>query len=609
MMNPIPFESISAAIGAGDFPHVERLCRASLLDRPEREELLLFLAISLQRQNRGSEAVEAYARLTQLFADKAIHWSNYATALRETGAIEEAEKAYSEAIRLEPRNIAAHLNLGLLLMQRGDYFGARDKLLDAFEINPQLPIARIHAASACSLCQDFDRAEQLLKPWRQWLPLNDDALQLELSYQLALLSNGDGAQFLLEDLVRRNPANPETRTRLAAIYERTNRVVDAEALMHSIDVDALLLTPETRIARDHVMAAILVRKGSREEARSLLERAGPRHEKDAGHYFALAETCDKLREYDAAMNALRTAHALKVEEMKRISPEQFEPGAPALPTAVPDVSAEDYAAWPKFEAPDARNSPIFIVGFPRSGTTLLEQMLDAHPGLQSMDENPFFNRLADTLRRHDSRILGSLDVLRQLDCDELRKQYLIMVSEKVRRRWDAQLVDKNPLNMLWLPFIHRLYPQAKYILALRHPCDVILSCYMQNFRSSILVTASATIERLASAYVAAMDCWLRHAEVFQPNVLISRYEDLVADSAQQTQRIAQFLELDDASSMMKFDQHARDKGYIGTPSYSQVIEPLNTKGLNRWLRYRPHFEQALRILGPMLKHWGYFTRS
>jgi hypothetical protein len=272
---------------------------------------------------------------------------------------------------------------------------------------------------------------------------------------------------------------------------------------------------------------------------------------------------------------------------------------------VPNVTAADYAAWPEFAAPDARNSPIFIVGFPRSGTTLLEQMLDSHPGLQSMDENPFFNRLADTLKRHDSRILARLEVLRQFDVDELRKQYLLMVTENIQRRWDAQLVDKNPLNMLWLPFIHRLYPNAKYILAIRHPCDVLLSCYMQNFRASILLTASATLERLAHAYVGVMQVWLKHVDVFHPRVFVSRYEDVVADTAAQTKRLAEFLELDDASPMLQFDQHARDKGFIGTPSYSQVIEPVNTKGLNRWVKYRPYFEKALPILEPMLKHWGY----
>jgi hypothetical protein len=180
-----------------------------------------------------------------------------------------------------------------------------------------------------------------------------------------------------------------------------------------------------------------------------------------------------------------------------------------------------------------------------------------------------------------------------------------MVSERIKRRWGARLVDKNPLNMLWLPFIHRLFPNAKYILALRHPCDVILSCYMQNFRSSILVTASASIERLASAYVAAMQCWLHHVDVLKPDVFNSRYEDLIVDLPRQAGLIGGFLGFDDASPMLKFDQHAREKGFIATPSYSQVIEPVNTKARNRWVRYRPYFEKALPILEPMLERWGY----
>jgi hypothetical protein len=86
---------------------------------------------------------------------------------------------------------------------------------------------------------------------------------------------------------------------------------------------------------------------------------------------------------------------------------------------------------------------------------------------------------------------------------------------------------------------------------------------------------------------------------------VSRYEDLVVDTAQQAQRIADFLELGDASPMLRFDQHAREKGYIGTPSYSQVIEPVNTKGINRWHRYRKYFDDVLPILEPMLKRWNY----
>jgi Flp pilus assembly protein TadD len=602
-------QTISRAMQSGDFPLVEQLSRTALAENPARGDIYFFLAVSLQYQNRMPEAIDAYARLTELFPAQAVHWGNYGTALREAGRLDEAEKAYDEAIRLDGGSAAPHINAGLLLIQRHDYLAAREKMLDAVEREPDSPRARIHAAIACSFCQDFDRAERLVKPWRQWLPLDDDALQIELSNQLLLLGNGQAAQVVAENILERAPRNPQARIHLAMIYERINRLDDAEAILRGVEADGMRADPAMLRSIDHTLASIAVRRRDPAMAKTLLLHSGPSGDEDVPYWFSLAEVHDKLGEYAAAMQTLDKGHALKIDAIRQIAPEQFEPGAPALPTPVPEMSAEEYRSWPKFAAPDARNSPVFIVGFPRSGTTLLEQMLDAHPALQSMDENPFFNRLADTLKRHDSRILASLDVLRQYDVDELRKQYLLMVSERIGRRWDAQLVDKNPLNMLWLPFMHRLYPNAKYILALRHPCDVILSCYMQNFRSAILITASASIERLAAAYVAAMDSWLRNVEVLQPNVLISRYEDIVADLPQQARRLSSFLELDDASPMLKFDQHARDKGYIGTPSYSQVIEPVNTKGLNRWVRYRAYFEPALPVLKPMLERWGYSVDS
>ena len=604
-MNAIPSDAIAAAARAGDLPRVEQLSRAVIATQPEREDAWFFLATSLHYQGRPEEALAAYGRLTELSPSNSTHWSNYATVLLESGKTEDAERAFQASIRLDPTNPAPRLNLGLLLLERRDYLESREVLLDAVERAPDEPVIRIHAATACCRCQDFDRAEKLLKPWRQWMPLGDGALQLELANNLLLLSEGAASLFVLEDLVGNMPQNFEARIRLAGVYERMNRLDDVEAVLDGIVADGLVTTGDARCSVEQLRAGLVARRGNVAEARAMMAKAGPRHVEDASHYFELAKLHDKLGETDEAMQALASAHAIKNEELKRVAPDRAAAEGPEGPLALPDVSAEQYRNWPKFSAPDARHSPIFVVGFPRSGTTLLEQMLDAHPGLQSMDENPFFNRLADTLRRHDSRILGSLDVLRQYDVDELRKQYLVQVSEKITRRWDAQLVDKNPLNMPWLPFIHRLFPNAKYILAIRHPCDVLLSCYMQNFRSSVLLSASATLERLARTYVAIFECWLHHVEVFRPNVLVARYEDIVADPLAYARRIADFLEIGDPTPMLGFHEHARDKGYIGTPSYSQVIEPVNTKALGRWERYRPYFEPVLPILKPMLDRWGY----
>lgn len=605
-MTPESIQLIAASITAGHPLEAERLCREQLREHPHDENGLLLLALSLQQQGRLADATAAYCRLTEVFPDSSLHRCNYATVLHQTGLLAQAEVAYAEAIRLDPGNIDPKIQLGLMLIDRFEYLAAREMLLDAFELDKAQARTRIYAARACSLCQDFHGAEDLLRPWRDWLPLHDDALQLELAKQLNLLSNAPGSVVLLEDVVGRNPPYLEARLLLAGMYERLNRVADAEAMLQSVvHADAVASSAALRGEVAHLQATLAQRGGDAIAARSLLERVGPQHAGDYTHYFDLAKAQDKLGATELAMQSLRTAHAIQAQELKHASPEHFEPAALALPAAIPRLDAENYARWPQLIAPDARDSPIFIVGFPRSGTTLLEQMLDAHPALQSMDENPFFNRLADKLRSQRPGILSNLDLLQQRDCDELRKLYLIMVSETIRRQWSAQLVDKNPLNMMWLPLIHRLFPEAKFILALRHPCDVILSCYMQNFRSSVLGAACASLERLAAAYVQAMECWLEDERTFRPQVLVSRYEELVVDFSGQTRRIADFLELEDITPMLQFDRHARDKGYIATPSYSQVIEPVNRKGLNRWVRYHREFESVLPILEPLLRRWGY----
>jgi len=187
-MNAIPTDALSTAMRMGDLPRVEQLSRAALAEQPEREDAWFFLAVSLQHKGRREDALQAYRKLTELVPASSTHWSNYATVLNEEGFSDEAERAFEESIRLDPRNPAPQLNLGLLLLQRGDFLAARKKLLDAIERDPNEPLIRIHAATACARCQDFDRAEALLKPWRQWMPLNDPSLQLELANNLLLLS-------------------------------------------------------------------------------------------------------------------------------------------------------------------------------------------------------------------------------------------------------------------------------------------------------------------------------------------------------------------------------------------------------------------------------------
>lgn len=602
--NELP--QIGAAINGGHPERAEQLSRAALARYPGDADLTLLLAISLHMQRRVHDALPLYAELAR-GSDSSPNWNNYGTALQEAGLNGEAAKAFERAVELDPGNLPAKRQLGLLLIEGRDYLTARHLLLDIVAAMPDSLAARVDAARACCHCQDVEGAADLLRRWRQWVPFNDDDLQLSLAQVLTLKNDIPDAVEVLEDLLARWPGQLDVRLLLASHYERLNRLADVDAvLVPVLRAGSGASDVQVKEAR-HVMATLALRAGDAAAARDLLERTGPESDTSYNHYFQLAAAYDKLGEPARTMEALQVAHRLEAVDRSFDSPEFFAPGAPAMPVDAPRVSAEQYARWPALIAPEMRDSPIFVVGFPRSGTTLLEQVLDAHPGLQSMDENPFFNRLTGILGNHDRRILDDLSVLRQFDADELRKRYHAMVDERIQRNWDARLVDKNPLNMHWLPIMVRLFPEAKFILAVRHPCDVVLSCYMQCFRSSALAAACSNLERLAHAYVETMQCWLDEVDILRPSVMVSRYEDLVDDFPQQVSRVADFLELEDTSAMLGFDEHARRKTYIATPSYSQVIEPVNRKAVGRWHKYREQFEPLLPILEPMLRHWGYDT--
>lgn len=596
-------EMIGTALNAGRLAEAERLSRAGLDEQPDDGNLQLLLAISLHLQKKLDAAIPIYAELTRRYPQSGLHWGNYATALRESGELDAAAEAYATALQWDPKNAQTLLNLGLLQMQQQAYPDARQTLIDAHLLDPESIPIRIRAASACSACRDM-QIDKLLQPWRTWTGL-DDELQLELAHLLMAQGDPKGAETLLRQILQRSPAYVPAQLQLAVVYERMNRLDAADRMLRQIITEQLVLDEPVRKEIVHQQARLAQRRGDWTGSRAMLERAGPNDASDYVHYFALAESCDKLGDTAAAMQALATAHARQIEEMRRVAPSHFLPDAPVLPAAATRLGSEEFRAWPKLRAPESSQSPVFIVGFPRSGTTLLEQMLDAHPALQSMDERPFLNTLSDGLASYEVRVPQDLYKLNQRDCDELRKHYWSLVCEKIPRNWEAQLVDKNPLNMLWVPLIERMFPGAKFILALRHPCDVILSCYMQNFRSTVLATACANLERLATAYVTAMEHWLHHVEVFQPDVLVSRYEDLVADLPTQSGRIASFLGLEDAAPLQRFAAHARSKAYIGTPSYDQVIQPVSSKAVNRWARYQQELEPVLPIIAPMLRHWGY----
>jgi hypothetical protein len=401
--------------------------------------------------------------------------------------------------------------------------------------------------------------------------------------------------------------DPEVLAKLALLYERTNRLDLAQGLSDRLGAgfDGIGLEPQTDALT--VAATLAIRRKDYEQARALTEKLlslNPTPTSRANALYSLAAIADKRKDPQQAMRHLGEAHAIHLDLAREMMPELSAPGWRPLPVTQARMTPEQ-AEFARGDGARGIRTPTFIVGFPRSGTTMLENMLDAHPGFVSMDEQPFLDRSVELVKRAGLEYPNQVGQLRENDLESLRGDYWQSVSRVVDVGPGQTLVDKNPLNILRLPLIRRMFPDAPVILALRHPCDVILSCYMQDFRSPVFRAMCSNLETLARGYVDVMRFWIHHQELLRANVLELRYEDTVRDFDRQTERIAAFLGIDDGHRLADFPEAARRKGYIGTPSYSQVIEPVNANAVARWKAYRPWFEPVLPILLPVAEHWGY----
>ncbi|HEY4351380.1 MAG TPA: tetratricopeptide repeat protein, partial [Paraburkholderia sp.] len=340
--------------------------RKRLARRGDDIEGLVLLAISLQVRGQSAEAAQVYVTLTALAPNEHVHWSNYAIALRECGRIDDAVRAHETALDLAPFDAGHWIDYALLLLHNSEYARAHDAAMRARALDLVTPQIAIRAAQVCAACREYDEAERILKPWRTWLPLDDD-LQCELAELLLATGDGDAAILLLTEILRRSPCSIAARVRTASTYERLNRVGDAENVLAAIAALPRVLHDGGGTELAHVLSRVAMRNGDIDAARAILTNAGPRNDRDAAHYFALAEVQARCGNADDAMAILQTAHAVQVRELAALVPQRFVPGASPLPLAERRVSAHDHARWPVLAAPDARHSPVFVVGFPRSG--------------------------------------------------------------------------------------------------------------------------------------------------------------------------------------------------------------------------------------------------
>jgi hypothetical protein len=256
--------------------------------------------------------------------------------------------------------------------------------------------------------------------------------------------------------------------------------------------------------------------------------------------------------------------------------------------------------WRDSVPSDGRPSLAFIVGFPRSGTTLLDTMLMSHPNIEVMEEEPPIRDAGLALPD-----LAEYPTLTDEQIQAGRDAYFRTAAGLTELKPGNLVIDKNPLAMNSLPLIYRLFPDARIILALRHPCDVVLSCFITKFRMNGGMANFVRMDTAAKLYDLSFGYFEQARQLVPLPIHTVRYEKLVADTAGELREIADFLGIAWTDALLDHQSTARGRENIKTASYSQVVEPIYTRAAGRWENYRKHLEPVLPILEPWVRKFGY----
>ena len=316
-----------------------------------------------------------------------------------------------------------------------------------------------------------------------------------------------------------------------------------------------------------------------------------------------AKCCEASKDYGLAYDCFENMNSLatKSNDYLELNPEGYFQNIKETLASLKSNSLEN-PANNVTEQPDL--VPVFLVGFPRSGTTLLDTILRSHSSIDVVEEKPLVSSAKAFIEKS-----GHSEIAQVLPKDVIsgaRKAYITEL-DKHRESIDNKsiLIDKLPLNLLQIPLIQQLYPRAKFILALRHPLDTILSCWMQNFKLNHAMANMVDLERIVDFYCVAMDTFKICRAKYNLNVHEIRYEDLIEDLNGETSALLKFLDLDWEAQMENYQDTALKRGRINTPSYSQVVQPIYKDAKYRWLNYEKHLRQYITQVEPWIDEFCY----
>jgi tetratricopeptide (TPR) repeat protein len=458
---------------------------------------------------------------------------------------------------------------------------------------------------------EFDLADQAFRRAMELSSSSKDAQMLILlAQQYQRLRRLDQARRCFELAVATDPTSAHSQINLALWHEKDRQldqaweVVTACLAAHPHDGHAL-----------HVKALLLHRKGRNPEAetllRDLIKRDPPDPHTRISSRYLLAEILDEAGQYAEALNWLLDAKNLARQTVNAKQLElDYDRADVCRRELLATLNSGTIPRW-REEVPATTDHArlAFLGGHPRSGTTLLEQILGAHPEVHAFDESDaFVNEIWNVLAPMNAPRALTLNALNSLGSSrraEMRRRYLKSLFREVEGGPGAKLLlDKNPSPTLALHLWLRIFPELKVIIALRDPRDVIISCLFQNLALTTTNVNFLSFDRTVKHYGDLMDVWLRLRELGGFDWMEIHYRDIVNDLPGEGRRATEFLGLAWDEGQGRFHESARRK-FLFSPTYQDVTRPMQNRPVDRWKNYAAALEPYQDRLAPYCREFGF----
>ena len=315
----------------------------------------------------------------------------------------------------------------------------------------------------------------------------------------------------------------------------------------------------------------------------------------------LAKSYDNVGNYDKAYEYFVEANSIVYKTFK----EKYKKDnyIDAINKRINFFSEFDLNKW-SLELSEKKD-PIFLLGFPRSGTTLLDTILRSHSAIEVIEEKPILEKFIDELKNTIDNDFSKLEKSDKNFFIKMRKIYFEERNKYVKFDKNKIYIDKLPLNLIFIGEIHRFFPNAKFIIALRNPYDVILSCFMQQFTPNDAMMNFINLRDASHLYDRVMTLYLKYKRLFNSNIYEIKYEDVVTNFDKSINDLLNFLDLKWEEKVKNFYETANKRGIISTPSFNQVNQKIYNKSVNRWKNYDKKFSGIEHSLNKWIKEFNY----